>query len=70
MERRQVVRLRRDLASNSVEGEWAAALRTVYGLVRQLAPLILAHRGADTIVFTPTGSGRTARQMPAFSCYY
>lgn len=34
---------------DSLEGEWADALRTHYGILRQLAPLILAHRGTDAI---------------------
>jgi Domain of unknown function (DUF5597)/Beta-galactosidase len=35
---------------DSLEGDWADALRTNYGILRQLAPLILAHGGSDAIV--------------------
>jgi beta-galactosidase GanA len=35
---------------DALEGDWATALRTNYGILRQLAPLILAHRGSDTVI--------------------
>ena len=35
---------------DSLEGEWVDALRTTYGILGQLAPLILAHGGSDALV--------------------
>lgn len=35
---------------DALEGDWADALRTTYGILGQLAPLILAHGGSDALV--------------------
>jgi beta-galactosidase GanA len=35
---------------DSLEGDWATALHANYGILRQLAPLILAHRGSDAMI--------------------
>ena len=35
---------------DSLEGEWATSLRTTYGILRQLTPLILKHRGSETMI--------------------
>ena len=35
---------------DDLEGDWADALRTTYGILNQLAPLILAHGGSDAVV--------------------
>lgn len=35
---------------DSMEGDWAASLRSTYGILRQLAALILAHRGGDAVI--------------------
>lgn len=35
---------------DSMEDDWAVSLRGTYGILRQLAPLILAHRGSDAVI--------------------